>query len=56
MLWAGAGTRAGFGPFDFQVSLVLLYFGYFLMGVLIGSSGINEGIFAGRKMLFVCRH
>lgn len=51
MLWAGAGTWTGFGPFDFQVSRVLLYFGYFLMGVLIGSSGLSQGIFGSHSLL-----
>ena len=51
MLWAGAGTWTGFGPFDFQVSRVLLYFCYFLMGVLLGSSGIDRGIFGNHSRL-----
>lgn len=51
MLWAGAGTWTGFGPFDFQVSRVLLYFGYFLMGVVIGSSGIDRGVFGSHSLL-----
>lgn len=42
----GAGTWTGFGPFDFQLSRILLYFGYFMAGVLIGSSDFNNGIFA----------
>lgn len=51
MLWAGAGTWTGFGPFDFQVSRVLLYFGYFLIGVLVGSSGIDRSIFGNHSLL-----
>lgn len=45
MFWAGAGAWTGFGPFDFQVSRVLLYFTYFLMGIVIGSPGIDSGLF-----------
>lgn len=36
----------GIGPFDFQVSRALMYFGYFLLGVLIGAQGLNKGLFA----------
>lgn len=51
MLWVGAGTWTGFGPFDFQLSRVLLYFGYFLMGVVIGSAGISRGIFGSHSLM-----
>ncbi|MBS1660296.1 MAG: acyltransferase [Bacteroidetes bacterium] len=30
----GAGTWTGWGPFDFQLSRILTYFGYFLLGAL----------------------
>jgi glucan biosynthesis protein C len=36
----------GIGPFDFQVSRLLLYFGYFLLGIVIGAPGLRNGIFA----------
>lgn len=42
----GAGTWTGFGPFDFQLSRILVYFGYFMFGVIIGNSNFNDGIFA----------
>jgi glucan biosynthesis protein C len=42
----GAGTWAGFGPFDFQLSRILLYFGYFLSGVVIGNADFNTRIFS----------
>lgn len=42
----GAGTWTGFGPFDFQLSRILLYFGYFMAGVFIGNSDFNNGFFA----------
>ncbi|SIN80382.1 acyltransferase family protein [Chitinophaga niabensis] len=36
----------GIGPFDFQISRMPLYFGYFMLGVLIGAKGLNNGPFA----------
>jgi hypothetical protein len=45
-LLAGPDTWTGLGPFDFQVSRVLLYFGYFSLGVLIGGCGPGEGLLA----------
>ena len=46
LLLAGPGSWTGIGPFDFQVSRVFLYFGYFLMGTVIGSTSLNDGIFS----------
>ncbi|MBA4853838.1 acyltransferase [Emticicia sp. BO119] len=42
----GAGTWTGLGPFDFQLSRVLLYFGYFMLGVLIGATDFNQQLFS----------
>lgn len=42
----GAGTWTGFGPFDFQLSRVLLYFGYFMLGVLMGTTDFNQQLFS----------
>lgn len=42
----GAGTWTGYGPFDFQLSRILLYFGYFLLGVVIGNADFNTRIFS----------
>ncbi|MEQ7801329.1 acyltransferase [Pedobacter sp. ASV1-7] len=42
----GPGIWVGYGPFDFQLSRILLYFGYFTIGVLIGNSDFNKGIFS----------
>ena len=42
----GAGTWVGFGPFDFQLSRIFLYFGYFLIGIFIGCTDFNQGIFS----------
>jgi len=46
LLWAGPGMWTGVGPFHFQVSRILLYFGYFVLGILIGSPGLQNGILA----------
>lgn len=46
MLLAGPDSWTGIGPFDFQISRVLLYFGYFILGIVIGSPGLTQGIFA----------
>lgn len=43
--WLGPGKWTGFGPFDFQISRIAWYFGYFLLGVWLGNTGFNEGIF-----------
>ncbi len=43
--WLGPGKWTGFGPFDFQVSRVALYFGYFLLGTWLGTRNFNEGLF-----------
>jgi surface polysaccharide O-acyltransferase-like enzyme len=46
VLLTDAGWWTGIGPFDFQVSRVLLYFGYFFLGILIGAGGLARSIFA----------
>ncbi|MFD2519928.1 acyltransferase family protein [Emticicia soli] len=38
----GPGTWTGIGPFDFQLSRVALYFGYFIIGILIGTTDFNQ--------------
>lgn len=45
-MWVGAGTWTGFYPFDFQLSRILLYFGYFLAGAIAGSTDLATGLFA----------
>ncbi len=47
----GAGKWTGWGPFDFQLSRILLYFGYFMLGAFIGSSDFHNGIFAKGSLL-----
>ncbi|MDD4032484.1 MAG: acyltransferase [Bacteroidales bacterium] len=44
--WVGAGTWTGIGPFDFQLSRIVLYFGYFVLGVVIGNTDFNRGLFS----------
>lgn len=43
--WVGAGTWTGFYPFDFQLSRIILYFGYFILGAIVGSTDLATGIF-----------
>jgi glucan biosynthesis protein C len=38
----GSFTWTGIGPFDFQESRLLLYFGYFLFGAIIGQTGLEN--------------
>jgi surface polysaccharide O-acyltransferase-like enzyme len=47
----GAGTWTGFGPFDFQLSRIFLYFGYFILGVLIGNTDFNKNIFSEKSAI-----
>lgn len=45
-LRTGAGNWTGLGPFDFQLSRILAYAGYFLLGCIIGAAPFNKLIFA----------
>ncbi|ANH82579.1 hypothetical protein A8C56_17785 [Niabella ginsenosidivorans] len=47
----GAGTWTGFGPFDFQLSRILLYFGYFIIGALIGNTDFNHQLFSQNSVI-----
>jgi len=47
----GGHTWTGIGPFDFQKSRMLLYFGYFLMGAVIGPAGAAQGLFTHESPL-----
>lgn len=47
----GASTWTGIGPFDFQLGRILLYFGYFMSGVMIGNTDFNEEIFSKNALL-----
>jgi len=46
ILFIDPGSWTGLGPFDFQVSRLIMYFGYFLLGIWIGAPGLKHGIFA----------
>jgi len=50
-MYVGPYTWRGIGPFDFQLSRVLWYFGYFLAGVAIGGTDLNSGIFSSTSQL-----
>jgi hypothetical protein len=47
----GAGAWTGLGPFDFQLSRVLLYFGYFMGGVIIGITQFNQQLFSVKSSI-----
>ena len=42
----GSSPWTGIGPFDFQLSRPLLYFGYFVLGMLLGIAGTDSGLLA----------
>ena len=42
----GSDAWTGIGPFDFQLSRPLLYFGYFVLGMLLGLAGVESGLLA----------
>jgi glucans biosynthesis protein C len=42
----GASAWIGIGPFAIQLSRILLYFGYFVLGMLLGAAGTENGLFA----------
>lgn len=47
----GHGTWTGWGPFDFQLSRIVLYGVYFVLGAGVGSTDFNQGIFGERSRL-----
>src|SRR5258708_11436607 len=51
VLLFGSSAWIGFGPFAIQLSRILLYFGYFFLGMAIGVSGTNGGLLAGDSAL-----
>jgi acyltransferase-like protein len=44
-IYFGAYSWTGFGPFDFQLSRVLLYFIFFLIGASLGTVDFNSTVF-----------
>jgi surface polysaccharide O-acyltransferase-like enzyme len=51
-MFFGPFTWTGLGPFDFQKSRLLLYFGYFLAGAVIGLTDFDRDLFS-RESRFV---
>jgi glucans biosynthesis protein C len=47
----GGSAWIGIGPFAIQLSRILLYFGYFVLGMLIGAAGTNKGLLADNSAL-----
>src|SRR5579863_7059973 len=47
----GGSAWIGFGPFAFQLSRILLYAGYFVVGMLLGAAGTGKGLLAGDSAL-----
>lgn len=47
----GTSYWVGFGPFDFQLNRILLYLGYFMLGVVMGSFNFNNSLFATQSLL-----
>jgi glucans biosynthesis protein C len=45
----GAYSWKGFGPFAFQESRLLLYFGFFIFGSMLGASDIEKGLFSSNS-------
>lgn len=50
-IWVGQYRWTGFGPFDFQVNRLLLYFIFFIFGTCIGSSDWESYFFTDNKFL-----
>jgi glucans biosynthesis protein C len=47
----GASTWTGLGPFDFQLSRIFLYFGFFTLGILIGETDFNNELFSTQSAI-----
>ena len=50
-LWVGQYQWTGFGPFDFQLNRVFLYFTFFIFGTCVGSSDWENYFFTTNKFL-----
>ncbi|ARS40640.1 hypothetical protein CA265_13615 [Sphingobacteriaceae bacterium GW460-11-11-14-LB5] len=46
----GPYSWTGIGPFDFQLSRLILYFAYFAIGAVVGKLAISEGVFAEKSL------
>ena len=47
----GPAGWTGIGPFAFQISRILLYFGYFTLGILIGNTDFNNDLFSAKSAI-----
>ncbi|MGE5406829.1 MAG: acyltransferase family protein [Methanosarcina sp.] len=45
----GPDQWASLGPFDFQISRFLLYFGYFIIGTIIGTVPLDKGVLSDKS-------
>lgn len=45
----GPEQWASLGPFDFQISRLLLYFGYFILGAVVGTIPLDKGVLSDRS-------
>ena len=51
VLLFGSSRWIGFGPFAFQLCRILLYLGYFVLGMIIGAAGTCNGLLADNSGL-----
>jgi glucans biosynthesis protein C len=51
VLLFGGSRWIGIGPFAIQLSRILLYAGYFVVGMLIGAAGTDKGLLADNSAL-----
>lgn len=51
VLLFGSSRWIGFGPFAFQLCRILLYLGYFVLGMIIGAAGTGNGLLADNSGL-----
>ncbi len=49
VLLFGGSAWIGIGPFAIQLSRILLYFGYFMLGMLLGAAGTDNGLLGERS-------
>lgn len=47
----GHYTWTGFGPFDFQLNRIVLYFVWFMLGVILGTGNWQKAFFRRKKLL-----
>jgi glucans biosynthesis protein C len=45
----GPDAWTGLGPFDFQISRVFLYFGYFILGTIVGTIPLEKGVLSDKS-------